>query len=156
SVSRAGPAPSARLTEPWHKTCSPDPLPTTSEAHAPGRLRDGRVTMSLRVSQLTKDYPTRSGPLPVLRGVDLELDRGSALAVMGPSGSGKSTLLYILGTLDAPTTGKVELDTADPFALPERDLAAFRNRHIGFVFQDHHLLPQCSVLENVLVPTLVG
>ena len=112
--------------------------------------------MSLRVSQLTKDYPTRSGPLPVLCGVDLELDRGSALAVMGPSGSGKSTLLYILGTLDAPTAGKVDLGGTDPFALPERALAGFRNRHIGFVFQDHHLLPQCSVLENVLVPTLAG
>jgi lipoprotein-releasing system ATP-binding protein len=112
--------------------------------------------MSLHVAGLTKDYPTRSGPLSVLRGVDLDLGRGDALAVMGPSGSGKSTLLHILGTLDRPTAGAVTLDGKDPFALPEPALADFRNRHIGFVFQDHHLLPQCSVLENVLVPTLVG
>jgi lipoprotein-releasing system ATP-binding protein len=112
--------------------------------------------MSLSVSHLTKDYPTRSGPLPVLRDVNLDLARGEAVAVMGPSGSGKSTLLYILGTLDRPTAGSVALDGQDPFALPPRALADFRNARVGFVFQDHHLLPQCSVLENVLVPTLVG
>src|SRR5947209_3233029 len=112
--------------------------------------------MSLQVSQLCKDYPTRSGPLSVLRGVTLHLQRGEALAVMGPSGSGKSTLLHILGTLDRPTAGSVKLDGRDPFALPEPALADFRNRHVGFVFQDHHLLPQCSVLENVLVPTFVS
>ncbi len=112
--------------------------------------------MSLRVENLGKDFPTRSGPLSVLRGVNLELQRGDALAVMGPSGSGKSTLLHILGTLDRPTMGGIRLDGKDPFALSERDLADFRNRHIGFVFQDHHLLPQCSVLENVLIPTLVA
>jgi lipoprotein-releasing system ATP-binding protein len=112
--------------------------------------------MSLAVRDLSKDYPTRSGPLPILRGVNLSLDRGESLAVMGPSGSGKSTLLHILGTLDHPTAGTVTLDGTDPFALPEAELAAFRNRQIGFVFQDHHLLPQCSVLENVLVPTLVS
>jgi lipoprotein-releasing system ATP-binding protein len=110
----------------------------------------------LQVSHLCKDYPTRNGPLPVLRGIDLELQRGESLAVMGPSGSGKSTLLHILGTLDRPTEGTVKLDGTDPFALSERDLADFRNRHVGFVFQDHYLLPQCSVLENVLVPTLVS
>jgi lipoprotein-releasing system ATP-binding protein len=112
--------------------------------------------MSLRVNQLCKDYPTRSGPLVVLRGIDLELQPGEALAVMGPSGSGKSTFLHILGTLDRPTSGSVLLDGKDPFALPEPELAAFRNRNIGFIFQDHYLLPQCSVLENVLVPTLVS
>jgi lipoprotein-releasing system ATP-binding protein len=112
--------------------------------------------MSLRVEHLCKDYPTRSGPLSVLRDVSLDLRRGEALAVMGPSGSGKSTLLHILGTLDRPTAGNVLLDGTDPFALSEPALADFRNRHIGFVFQDHHLLPQCSVLENVLVPTLVS
>lgn len=112
--------------------------------------------MSLNVSHLCKEYPTRSGVLPVLRDVSLELQRGEALAVMGPSGSGKSTLLHIVGTLDRPTSGTVRLDGKDPFALAEPDLADFRNRHVGFVFQDHHLLPQCSVLENVLIPTLVG
>jgi lipoprotein-releasing system ATP-binding protein len=112
--------------------------------------------MSLQVSHLCKDYPTRSGSLSVLRDAAFEVQRGEALAVMGPSGSGKSTLLHILGTLDRPTTGSIRLEGKDPFALPERQLADFRNRHIGFVFQDHHLLPQCSVLENVLIPTLVG
>jgi lipoprotein-releasing system ATP-binding protein len=112
--------------------------------------------MSLLVDNLCKDYPTRGEPLSVLRGVNLQLDRGDALAVMGPSGSGKSTLLHILGTLDTPTAGRVTLDGVDPFTLPEPQLADFRNRRIGFVFQDHHLLPQCTVLENVLVPTLVG
>jgi lipoprotein-releasing system ATP-binding protein len=112
--------------------------------------------MSLSVSHLCKDYPTRGGPLSVLRDISFELAPGDALAVMGPSGSGKSTLLHILGTLDQPTAGTVRLDGRDPFTLPERDLADFRNRHIGFVFQDHYLLPQCSVLENVLIPTLAG
>ena len=112
--------------------------------------------MALHVEHLSKDYPTRGGPLSVLRDVGLDVARGEAVAVMGPSGSGKSTLLYILGTLEAPSAGSVRLDGKDPFALAERDLADFRNRHVGFVFQDHHLLPQCSVLENVLIPTLVG
>jgi lipoprotein-releasing system ATP-binding protein len=112
--------------------------------------------MSLLVEKLDKDYPTRSGPLSVLRGVNLQLQRGDALAVMGPSGSGKSTLLHIIGTLDQPTRGQVTLEQTNPFTLPEPQLAAFRNRRIGFVFQDHHLLPQCTVLENVLIPTLVN
>jgi lipoprotein-releasing system ATP-binding protein len=112
--------------------------------------------MSLQVSHLSKDFPTRTGPLSVLRDVDLELQPGDALAVMGPSGSGKSTLLHILGTLDRPTSGSVRIAGHDPFGLPERALADFRNRHVGFVFQDHYLLPQCSVLENVLIPTLAG
>lgn len=113
--------------------------------------------MSLVVENVSKDYPTRGDtPLSVLRAASLTLDRGDAVAVMGPSGSGKSTLLHILGTLDRPTGGKVSLDGTDPFALPEAQLAAFRNARIGFVFQDHHLLPQCSVLENVLIPTLVS
>lgn len=112
--------------------------------------------MSLTVAGLAKEYPTRSGPLSILRGIDLSLGRGDALAVTGPSGSGKSTLLHILGTLDRPSAGSVRLDGQDPFALPDAELARFRNRMVGFVFQDHHLLPQCSVLENVLVPTLVA
>lgn len=112
--------------------------------------------MTLQVQELRKDYSTRSGPLSILRGIDLDLTPGQALAIMGPSGSGKSTLLYILGTLDQPTAGRVSLAGVDPFSLGERQLAAFRNKQIGFIFQDHHLLPQCTVLENILVPTLVG
>jgi lipoprotein-releasing system ATP-binding protein len=110
--------------------------------------------MPLLVHDLCKSFPTRAGDLVVLRNIQLELQPGDALAVLGPSGSGKSTLLHLLGTLDHPTSGSITLDGQDPFALGDKDLARFRNRNIGFVFQDHHLLPQCSVLENVLVPTL--
>jgi lipoprotein-releasing system ATP-binding protein len=110
----------------------------------------------LRVEHLVKQYSSPDGPLPVLGDVSFTLESGQSLAVMGPSGSGKSTLLNILGTIDSPSSGTVTLDGLDPFTLGERDLAAFRNRRIGFVFQDHTLLPQCSVLENVLTPTLVA
>ncbi len=113
-------------------------------------------TISLKAEALQKSYPMRSGPLVVLRDVSLALDAGASAAVLGPSGSGKSTLLNILGTLEPPTAGHVTLDGCDPFALPERELARFRNQQIGFVFQDHHLLPQCTALENVLLPTLAG
>ena len=108
----------------------------------------------LVVENVTKTYATRGEPLAVLRGVSLSLDRGGNLAILGPSGCGKSTLLHIIGTLDTPTAGRVMLDGRDPCALDEPRLAAFRNHEIGFVFQEHYLLPQCSVLENVLVPTL--
>jgi lipoprotein-releasing system ATP-binding protein len=94
--------------------------------------------------------------LRILENVSFSMAPGNAAAIMGPSGSGKSTLLYILGALDRPTSGNVTLGGEDPFTLTANALAAFRNRRIGFVFQDHALLPQCSVLENVLVPTLVG
>ena len=110
----------------------------------------------LEVTNLVKDYPTPRGPLPVLSGISLRLSRGDAVAIMGPSGSGKSTLLHIIGALDTPTSGSVTLDGASPFELDERALATFRNEKVGFVFQDHCLLPQCSVLENVLTPTLVS
>jgi len=110
----------------------------------------------LQARELTRDYPTRAEPLRILRGVNLSLARGDALAVTGPSGSGKSTLLHIFGALDRPTAGEVLINSRNPFTLPEPELAAFRNREIGFVFQEHYLLPQCSVLENVLVPTIVA
>jgi lipoprotein-releasing system ATP-binding protein len=110
----------------------------------------------LQVTHIDKSYPTPRGPLPVLSDVSLTLEPGEAAAIMGPSGSGKSTLLYILGALEPPTAGTVVLDGCDPFTLDPVRLAAFRNEQIGFVFQDHCLLPQCSVLENVLIPTLVS
>jgi lipoprotein-releasing system ATP-binding protein len=110
----------------------------------------------LDVSQIAKTYPTPRGPLSILAGVSFNLQRGDAAAIMGPSGAGKSTLLYILGGLEQPTSGTLALDGRNPYALSEKDLAAFRNQAIGFIFQDHCLLPQCSVLENVLVPTLVS
>lgn len=110
----------------------------------------------LEVTDVTKEYPTAAGPLQVLSGVNLTLSRGEAVSIMGPSGCGKSTLLYMLGALDSPTSGTVKLDGQDPFGMQGKELARFRNGRIGFVFQDHCLLPQCSVLENVLAPTLVA
>ncbi len=110
----------------------------------------------LIAKDITKSYPTPRGALPILNGVSLNLSRGDAIAITGPSGSGKSTLLYILGALESPSNGTVTLDGSNPYELGERAQAAFRNRHIGFVFQDHSLLPQCSVLENVLAPTLAA
>ena len=110
----------------------------------------------LKVDALSKQFETPGGTLPILSDVSFVKDPGEALCIMGPSGSGKSTLLHILGTLEPPTAGTVTLDGRDPFRLSEPELAAFRNREVGFVFQDHFLLPQCSVLENVLTPTLVG
>ena len=108
----------------------------------------------LIVQNLARAFPTRGEPLVVLRGCSLELSNGENAVIVGPSGSGKSTFLYIVGTLDRPTSGTVTLAGENPFELDEPRLAAFRNERIGFVFQDHHLLPQCSVLENVLVPAL--
>jgi lipoprotein-releasing system ATP-binding protein len=111
---------------------------------------------SLVAHKITKIYDSPGGSLRVLDEVSFELRPGEAAAVTGPSGSGKSSLLYILGGLEPPTSGSVRVNDRDPYALSADALAAFRNRQVGFVFQDHCLLPQCSVLENVLVPTLVG
>jgi lipoprotein-releasing system ATP-binding protein len=110
----------------------------------------------LTADRVSKSYPGPRGDLLVLSDISLSLGRGDAVAIMGPSGSGKSTLLYILGALESPSAGTVTLDGQNPHALGEREQAAFRNSRIGFVFQDHSLLPQCSVLENVLAPTLVA
>ena len=111
---------------------------------------------TLSVCQLAKDYVTADGTLSIWKSLDLTMQRGEALAITGPSGSGKSTLLYMLGALDSPTAGRIQLEGCDPFQLNAAQQAEFRNRQIGFIFQDHHLLPQCNVLENVLIPTLPG
>lgn len=111
---------------------------------------------TLIVEQLTKSYSTAAGDVSVLRGFDLKMSRSESLAITGPSGSGKSTLLYLLGGLDSPTSGRIELEGRDPSKLSEAARAEFRNSQVGFVFQDHHLLPQCTVLENVLIPTLAA
>ncbi|MCP4660895.1 MAG: ABC transporter ATP-binding protein [bacterium] len=110
--------------------------------------------MSLKVSEVHKDFTTPYHQVEVLRGVTFDLEVGESLAITGPSGSGKSTLLHLIGTLDRPSSGEITIAGADPFALADAELARFRNSTIGFVFQDHHLLPQYSVLENVLLPTL--
>lgn len=110
----------------------------------------------LVVRDLKKQFVTEAETLQVLDGINFEMAAGENLAIVGASGSGKSTLLYILGTLDTPTEGLVEIDSVNPFKLSSSKLAAFRNQSIGFVFQDHHLLPQLSVLENVLLPALAS
>lgn len=112
----------------------------------------------LELVHVTKSYdsPSEAGSVCVLKDITLELDSGQALVIVGPSGSGKSTLLNIIGALDCPTKGQVLLDGQDLSKLDDTELAKIRNRRIGFIFQLHHLLPQCTVLENVLVPTLAG
>ncbi len=110
----------------------------------------------LAVTGVSKEYLVAGSRLQVLSDVNLSLQPGDSMSIVGPSGSGKSTLLYTLGALDPPTEGSILLDGENPYAMDETHIAEFRNRKIGFVFQDHHLLPQCSVLENVLIPTLVA
>ena len=110
----------------------------------------------LQLENISREFPSAENgePLRVLRGLSLEIGPGESIAIVGPSGCGKSTLLNIIGTLDQPTTGKVTLDSQDLNTLDGNALAMLRNREIGFIFQSHHLLPQCTVMENVLVPTL--
>jgi len=107
-------------------------------------------------TNLVKKFETPSQPLRILDGVSAQLNRGQSLAVIGPSGSGKSTFLHIAGTLDSPTSGSVELNGNDLSQLAEKDLAGFRNQNIGFIFQEHHLLPQLSALENVMIPIVAN
>ena len=108
------------------------------------------IASTLKISNLSKDF----GKVEVLRNISFSFTGGTSVAITGPSGSGKSTLLHIIGTLEEPSGGRVEINKIDPFTLSEPELAQYRNSVIGFVFQEHHLLPQYSVLENVLVPTL--
>ncbi len=110
----------------------------------------------LEARNLSKEYSIPGQSLRVLSEIDFSMQAGDSASVVGPSGSGKSTLLYILGALEPPTEGTVLLNGINPFEMNEVVLAAFRNEKIGFVFQDHHLLPQCTVVENVLIPTLVA
>ena len=110
----------------------------------------------LEVQNVSKEYAAPGGAIQILSDISLSLRRGDALSIIGPSGSGKSTLLYILGAMEPPTSGRVLLENRNPNDLNGRELAAFRNEMVGFVFQDHHLLPQCTVMENVLVPSLVS
>jgi lipoprotein-releasing system ATP-binding protein len=111
-------------------------------------------TVQLEVTGVGKEFPTRGAPLTVLRDVTFSLSAGDNVAIVGPSGSGKSTLLHILGALEPPTSGQVRLGGENPFDLTEAEVAHFRNRRLGFIFQEHYLLPQLSVLENTLIPAL--
>jgi lipoprotein-releasing system ATP-binding protein len=114
------------------------------------------MTNTLEVRNISKTYQMPGEQLEVLSEIDFCLSAGDSASIVGPSGSGKSSLLYILGALEPPTSGTVLLGGRNPYEMNEKTLASFRNEKIGFVFQDHHLLPQCSVLENVLIPTLVS
>ena len=113
-------------------------------------------TPLLQLKNISREFPSAAGgaPLEVLRGLSMEVARGESIAVVGPSGCGKSTLLNLIGTLDQPTGGTITFDDRDLIALNDDELALLRNREMGFIFQSHHLLPQCTVMENVLVPTL--
>ena len=129
------------------------------QTHREGAFRSAHAPYNetmpdLIVEHVSKTFATRGEPLVVLRDASLTLSAGQNSVILGPSGSGKSTLLFIIGTLDTPTGGSVRLSGTDPFSMNETQLAEFRNRHVGFVFQDHYLLPQLTVLENVLVPAL--
>ena len=110
----------------------------------------------LEIRDIGRSYPTRGEPLQILRGISFDMSSGDRMAIVGPSGCGKSTLLQIIGTLDRPTTGSVRLDEIDPFELSEPELARFRGERIGFIFQEHHLLPQLTVLENVVLPAVAN
>lgn len=118
--------------------------PPTAEGRSPIVVAEG----------LSHEFDTAGGSLTILRNVTLSLSPGDAITITGPSGSGKTTLLNILGTLEAPRAGRVLVDGVDPFKLSPQELARFRNRRLGFIFQEHHLLPQLSALENVLLPTI--
>ena len=113
-------------------------------------------TPLLQLKNIYREFPAAEGgvPLRVLRGLSMEVARGESIAVVGPSGCGKSTLLNLIGTLDQPTDGAIAFDGRDLIALSDAELALLRNREMGFIFQSHHLLPQCTVMENVLIPTL--
>ena len=117
-------------------------------------MNDSAPTV-IEARALRKDYPHTSGPVPVLSDLNLEVQRGEVLAIIGKSGVGKSTLLHILGTLDRPTEGQVDVLGLDVFTMKDPELSTFRNRHIGFVFQFHHLLPEFSALENAALPALI-
>jgi len=106
----------------------------------------------IKVTQLTKSYQN----LPVLKGVDLEIKQGEVVAITGASGAGKSTLLHLIGTLDSPDSGKISFLEKDVLKMKKRELAKFRNKNIGFVFQFHHLLPEFTALENVCIPGYIG
>src|SRR5690554_5954698 len=109
----------------------------------------------IEIQGLTKKYSLRGKELAVLRDLDLVINEGDRIAIMGVSGAGKSTLLQIIGTLDTPTSGRVLFDGRDVFAQSSVELASFRNKEIGFVFQFHHLLPEFTALENVMMPGLI-
>jgi len=114
------------------------------------------MPLVLHMHGVSRTFDSSSGPVSILKDVSLKVLSGSAIAIRGPSGCGKSTLLYLAGTLDQPTSGLIEILGENPWRMSSSRLASFRNQHIGFIFQDHQLLPQCSVLENVLLPTLAG
>lgn len=114
------------------------------------------MSLVLHMHGVSRTFDSPGGPVSILKDVSLKVLSGSAIAIRGPSGCGKSTLLYLAGTLDQPSSGLIEILGENPWRMNSSRLASFRNQHIGFIFQDHQLLPQCSVLENVLLPTLAG
>ena len=126
-----------------------------SEPQVAMETRTAKGTPFVEVTGLRKSFFIQKTEVPVLRGLNVSIAAGEMISIVGSSGAGKSTLLHLLGTLDAPTAGEVRIGGENPFAKRRADLAAFRNRTIGFVFQFHHLLPEFSALENVMMPALI-
>lgn len=150
--------PTARFNRPGVSTpvsFAPAATAQNSPLHNPDIPQES-VMSELTVEHLSKQFATPSGTVKILENVSFRLAAGENAAVIGPSGSGKSTLLSILGALEPPSAGRVVLAGEEPFRLKARELARFRNKRVGFVFQEHYLLPQCTVLENVLLPTLAA
>jgi lipoprotein-releasing system ATP-binding protein len=115
-----------------------------------------KVTHLVDVQGVEKSFSTPAGDLRILKGVDLSIDEGEVVGIVGASGVGKSTFLHILGTLDRPTSGKIFYEGREVFSMDDASLAAFRNRTVGFVFQFHHLLPEFSAFENVMMPGIIS
>jgi len=103
-----------------------------------------------------RDIKKQYGELPILKGISFQVKKGEIISIVGSSGAGKTTLLQILGTLDKPSSGSFSIDGVDPFQLSQKELARFRNKHIGFVFQFHQLLPEFNALENIMIPAMIG
>ena len=117
-------------------------------------MPDQTKQATLIVANLHKEFETPSGPLVVVRDASFRLSPGETMAIVGPSGAGKSTLLNMIGSLEKPTSGSIRIGDVEVARLAGEALAGFRSRNVGFVFQDHHLLPQCTAIENVMLPTL--
>jgi len=130
-------------------------MSATTDTSTTPAAASGERDLILKARGITKSFPIGDRTLEVLHGVDIELERGESVALIGTSGAGKSTLLHVLGLLDSPTSGTVELDGVDAWAMSKPRRAAFRNIEVGFVFQFYHLLPELDAVENVLMPSMI-
>ncbi|RKY69876.1 MAG: lipoprotein-releasing system ATP-binding protein LolD [Candidatus Latescibacterota bacterium] len=142
------------MNKTWNRDSASSPPLPLSPSHFQGKGAEKGWVLSAQ--GIYKSYGTGDRKLEVLKGIDLKIRQGEIISVVGPSGVGKSTLLHILGTLDRPTEGEVTLDSTNVFSLSDEELAGFRNKTVGFIFQFHRLLPEFTALENVMMPFLIG